>query len=163
MPTEKRFVVDSMLGKVAKWLRALGFETRYQHLKVLQQLEEYAQQDYHIVTRNTRWVRHPATVWVTANDPREQLREIVAALSITPAEIHLLCRCLRCNELLQEADRALVAGHVPDYIYQNRLVFRRCPRCYQIYWAGSHLSRMHDWLHATLGWRFSLDFQGGSP
>ena len=163
MPAEKRFVVDSMLGKVAKWLRALGFETRYQHVEDLQQLDEYAQQGYHVVTRNSRWEKHAATVWVTADDPREQLREIVATLKIGPAEVRPFCRCLRCNELLQTVDRALVAGHVPDYIYENRTVFHQCPQCRQVYWAGSHPSHMVDWLHATLGWRFSSNPQGGPP
>jgi uncharacterized protein len=163
MPTEKRFVVDNMLGKVAKWLRALGFEACAVHLKDVQQLDQYARRGYHLVTRNTRLAGHPATLRVTSDDPREQLQQIIAVLGITPDEVHLLCRCLRCDEPLQPADRALVAGQVPDYVYENCSVFHQCPQCRQVYWAGSHLPRMHEWLHATLGWKFPSVVQGGSP
>ncbi len=121
-------------------------------------MDDYARQGYQVVTRNSRWASHPATVWVTADDAREQLREIVAVLAITPAETRRLVSLFACNVLLQEIVCGQhVAGHVPDYVYENRTVFYQCPQCQQFFWAGSHPSRMDDWLRATLGWSFSPD------
>lgn len=163
MPTEKRFVVDSMFGKLARWLRVLGFDTLCVHLKDREQLDDYARQGYQVITRNSRWASHPATVLVAANDAQAQLRELVAVSAITPAQTRRLSRCLRCNVCLVKVCRQQVAGHIPDYVYENRTSFYQCPQCQQFFWAGSHPSRMDDWLRATLGWSFLPDDQGGPP
>jgi len=160
-PPGKRFVADSMLGKLAKWLRALGFDTHYEHLKSPGQLDDFAHRGYRVLTRNRRWGEHPAAVWVTGDDPGEQLRGIVTALAITPEEVRLLCRCLRCNSCLELVTRKQVEGRVPDYIFENCTVFNQCPECRRFYWAGSHPSRMAQWLHTTLGWSLTSEHQGG--
>ncbi len=160
MTSERRFVVDSMLGKLAKWLRTLGFDTRYEHLSSIDQVDEFARCGYRILTRNHRWVKHYAIIWVAGNHPGEQLRDMVRALAITPKEVHLLCRCLRCNFSLQKTSRPQVEGRVPDYVFENCTDFYQCPQCRRFYWAGSHPSRMSQWLQANLGWSLTSEHQG---
>ena len=156
----KRFVVDSMLGKLAKWLRVLGFDTRYENLNCPRQLDEYAHRGYRILTRNRRWAGHPATVWVTGDHAAEQLRHVVITLTITPEEVHLKCRCLRCNICLEQVPRAEVEGRVPDYVFENCADFYHCPECRRLFWAGTHPSRMDQWLRTTLGWSLTSEPQG---
>jgi len=163
MSRERRFVADSMLGRLAKWLRALGFDTCYEPLESAGQLDAFAHHGYRVLTRNHRWAEHPATVWVKDNDPADQLRGIISDLAITAEEVHLLCRCLRCNVLLEHLTRDETRGRVPDHVFESSTGFYHCPVCRRIYWAGSHPSRMGQWLNATLGWSLTSEHQGGLP
>jgi uncharacterized protein with PIN domain len=160
---EKRFVVDTMLGKLAKWLRVLGFDTRYEALNSPWQLDEYAHRGYRILTRNGRWAGHPATLWVTGDHVADQLRAVVTTLTITPEEVHLKRRCLRCNICLEQVPRAEVEGRVPDYVFENCSNFYHCPECRRFYWVGTHPSRMDQWLRTTLGWTLTSEPQGDAP
>jgi len=149
---QKRFVVDSMLGKMAKWLRVLGFDTRYEHLQRQEQLEAYRAGGYLVITRNQRWCAQPGVMCVAASDSREQLREVISTLSVTPEEVRLLERCIICNEPLNHLQQDKVFGLVPDYVFETHTTFYQCPQCRRIYWPGSHPERMLKWLQDVLGW-----------
>ena len=152
MVAEKRFVADIMLGKLAKWLRTLGFDTHYERLDRQRQIDTYRERGFLLLTRNQRWCGQAAVMCLEANDPTEQLLELVGAVPIEPHEIRLLERCLLCNTGLQEVPRDQVIGLVPDYVFENQTVFHQCPKCLKLYWSGSHPRRMVQWLQSTLGW-----------
>jgi uncharacterized protein with PIN domain len=151
---EKRFVVDIMLGKVAKWLRILGFDTLYIRLANQNELDAYAGQGFLVITRNQKWCGRSRVFCPRANDPVEQLREIIAAVSIDRDEIRLLTRCVLCNRLLQTIQKDRAFGLVPDYVFETNAVFFKCPACQKIYWPGSHPKRITARLHSVLGWSF---------
>jgi uncharacterized protein with PIN domain len=148
----KRFIVDAMLGKLAKWLRILGFDTRFASLTHLGQIQEYQQRGFLIVTRNQRWRRQTHVLCIQCNDPGGQLREVVSRLGISPQEVHLLHRCTVCNHLLKWVPKEQVAGLVPDYVFETRSIFYECPRCGKVYWPGTHSMRMRNHLQDLLGW-----------
>ena len=149
---ERRFVVDSMLGKMAKWLRVLGFDARYEHLKRQAQVQTYLAEGYLVITRNQRWCPYQGVMCVRANDPMEQLREAIAKLSVTPDEVRLLQRCIVCNEPLNQLLREEAFGLVPDYVFETHTMFYQCAQCRRIYWPGSHPGRMLKRLQDVLGW-----------
>ena len=148
----ERFVVDIMLGKLAKWLRILGFDTQYARLKSQKQIEAYRSQGYILITRREKLRTQPRVYCLKADDPLEQLRDVVAQASITPRQVRPLQRCVLCNEQLQQTGQHEVFGKVPDYIFQTHTVFRQCPQCRRIYWPGSHPARMMQRLERALGW-----------
>ena len=154
---EKHFVVDSMLGKLAKWLRILGFDTRCERLEAREQIERYRQQGFLLVTRNRRWSGEYRVICLTANDPADQLREVVSAVPVTQQEVHLLRRCVRCNDELREVERQDAFGQVPDYVFETHPSFHQCPSCRKIYWPGSHPQRMMQRLERELGWTLRDD------
>jgi uncharacterized protein len=149
---EKRFVADIMLGKLARWLRTLGFDTHYTRLDRQQQIDAYRERGFLLLTRNQRWCGQAAVICLAANDPAGQLQELVGAAPIGPHEVRLLERCLLCNTCLLEVPGDQVIGRVPDYVCETQTVFRECPKCAKLYWSGSHPPRMVQWLHSTLGW-----------
>jgi uncharacterized protein with PIN domain len=62
-------------------------------------------------------------------------------------------RCLRCNAPLEEAAKAEIIDKLEPLtkIYYHQ--FRRCPGCQQIYWPGSHFSKLRkriDEIHSRL-------------
>ncbi|WP_281247897.1 Mut7-C RNAse domain-containing protein [Desulfacinum hydrothermale] len=146
------FLVDSMLGRMAKWLRILGFDAVCRRVDTLADLEHHRAQGRLVVTRNTRWKQRPGVFFITADETPEQVRELVTELGIGPEEVRLFSRCLRCNAPLQTVPKASVAHQVPDYVYETVDLFSRCPACSGIYWRGSHSERMAKQLERMTGW-----------
>jgi len=149
---EKRFIVDHMLGKTARWLRVLGFDARYVRLTHADQLDAYRREGFIVITRNRRWSGQPDVFSPVSNDPMEQLAEIIAGVPIAFDEIHLLCRCLPCNRRLEPLPRDRAFGHVPDHVYETNVQFYQCPGCRKVYWHGSHPRRMSERLQRLSGW-----------
>jgi uncharacterized protein len=141
-----KFVVDRMLGKLAKELRMLGYDTVYYQGAAPRQLIEIArQQERTILTRNTKLVaRRPEDqiINVTEDTPGLQLKQLIRQGSISPNETEFFSRCLLCNALLDEIPRGEAEGKVPDYILYHQKEFFRCPQCGRIYWKGSHQEHM---------------------
>jgi uncharacterized protein with PIN domain len=152
--TEKRFIVDSMLGKLAKWLRILGFDTRYIRLTTKDQLNRFLGEGFLVITRNLKWCNRERVVCPGADEPVEQLREVVSVVHIQREELHLLTRCVRCNQPLNKIPKESAVGLVPDYVLEINADFSQCPECCKIYWRGSHPERMIARLLNVLGWAF---------
>lgn len=151
-PVERRFVVDNMLGKLAKSLRSIGFDTRYASVKDRGQLSQYQNAGFLVVTRNQRWRGLDHVLFLGANDPEGQLVELIEALSISSEEIHPLSRCTLCNASLLQIARDEAFGRVPDFIFETNESFHRCPVCQRVYWRGSHPKRIVERLERLLGW-----------
>jgi uncharacterized protein with PIN domain len=136
-----RFLADRMLGRLAKWLRILGYDTAYlPQLSPEGVLREGRKQRRIILTRNTRLLRHkdvPPLVFVHSDHFREQLRQVIEECHLDP-EQQLLTRCIECNLALEAVAKGEVRSRVPVYVWQTQETFRRCPRCNHIYWGATH-------------------------
>jgi uncharacterized protein with PIN domain len=149
----QRFVADSMLGKLAKWLRVLGFDAEYRRIRSLAEVDDCSARRVLVLTRNHRYRDHPGVLFVGDDDALEQLRQVVHAGAIDTGAVRFLSRCLRCNVTLVGTEREAARGRVPDYVFEHAAGFSRCPRCQRFYWAGSHPGRMAERLEALVGWR----------
>lgn len=156
----RRYALDVMLGKLAKWLRILGFDTLNEPFVSTRQLLAWYNRGYLPVTRNRRWCGCVKAIYLKSNDAMEQLRELVILESINQEEISLFCRCLRCNDLLACVSREEVIGLVPDYIYETNNSFSRCPTCLGIYWPGTHVNRIRQVLEKEFGWSWQFVDEG---
>jgi uncharacterized protein len=149
---EKRFVVDVMLGKVAKWLRILGFDARCLRVDTPEQVARFLVEGRLIVTKRRRWGGSAGVFCLKSNDPVEQLRELIAAVPIDFEEFKPLRRCIRCNLHLDVLSRDQAFGRVPDYVFETNERFHHCPGCGRVYWPGSHLMRMVERMQRELNW-----------
>ena|SRR5436190_1517519 len=136
-----RFLADRMLGKLARWLRILGYDTAYlPQLSPAGVMREGRRQQRLILTRDTRLLRRkdaPPFIFVQSDHFREQLQQIVDTLHLDPLRA-LLTRCLECNQTLTEVTKAEVRERVPEYVWQTQSEFRRCPECHRLYWGATH-------------------------
>ena len=147
----ERFVADRMLGKLARWLRVLGYDTEYLGGAGDEAIRRGLDEGRVFLTRNRRarpWLKFGRVVMIKADDPREQLQEVVRQLRLPLAPEALLNRCLRCNRPLVTVGKEEVRGDVPDYIWQTHAEFRRCHGCRRVYWSGSHAENMRHRLKA---------------
>jgi hypothetical protein len=148
------FAADRMLGKLAKWLRLLGYDTLYSNSLCDREFLALADEGRVLLTRNTRLidkVEHDKFVLVHANDPMAQLQEVVQRLGLTPDPNRFFDRCTICNRILEPVDISEVSGLVPEYVWTAHDRFFRCPSCNRIYWPGSHLKRSQARIASLLG------------
>lgn len=148
MVKDSRFVVDLNVGRLAKWLRVMGYDTLFPREGGDNQLVRIALREGRIlVTRDAgitcrRAVRlgQMQVVHILDHDLRGQLRQLVRErrLSMTG----LFSRCVRCNDLLHPLPRSEAADRVPPYVLESQSTFMECLRCLRIYWQGTHWDNM---------------------
>ena len=140
------FVADRMLGKLAKQLRMLGYDTIYYRGEDTYRLIKLAREEGRVIlTRNNKLLpRTPEDriVRITEDRPSLQISELIRKGHISLSQDILLSRCLLCNVLLNDIPREEAEGKVPDFIFYQQKEFYRCPHCLRIYWQGSHQENM---------------------
>jgi uncharacterized protein with PIN domain len=139
-----RFVVDVNLGRLARYLRLLGFDCRYDNGLTDAEVARISADESRIVlTRDRALLQHRIITrgyFVRADRPPEQVREVLARLDLYRM-IHPFSRCTRCNGLLEAVDKQTVLDELQPKTRKYYDEFRRCTRCGQIYWKGSHFER----------------------
>jgi uncharacterized protein with PIN domain len=140
------FIVDTTLGKLAKWLRILGYDTVY--WRVVDQagiLRRAREEERTLITKDTKLFKAKGTMvslLIREDNPFRQLKEVVRHFRIRIDQGMLFSRCLACNALLERIDPDDAKGAVPDHIYHTHQEFSRCPLCHKVYWAGTHYGQM---------------------
>ena len=148
MVTDFRFVVDVNVGRLAKWLRVMGYDTVFPRETGDNELVRIAlREDRVLVTRDTGIARRRAVrlgqmrvVRIEDDDFRSQLRQLVRDLNLNPARG--FSRCVRCNQPLNPIAKQDAAPRLPSYVLQTHCQFMECPQCRRLYWRGTHWSNM---------------------
>ena len=149
---EPRFVVDLNVGRLAKWLRVMGYDTLFPVAAEDNELVRIAlREERIIVTRDTGLTeRHVVTTGrlkvelVQRDDLESQLRQVIRSLNLDSQRE--FSRCIRCNEPLVNVSREAAKGLVPPYVYETQKEFRECTICRRVYWRGSHWANMRSEL-----------------
>jgi uncharacterized protein with PIN domain len=148
------FAVDAMLGRLAKSLRMLGYDTFYDREVDDADLKLLAVREGRVVLTRDREIAETSlpirVVLVESDHPDEQIRQIVEVLGLD-TEAGLFTRCLLCNVPVEDAPRGEVEGRVPPYVLSTQERFVRCPACGRIYWAATHVEGARRWLHEVFG------------
>jgi uncharacterized protein len=146
-PSPPRFVLDGHLGRLARYLRMLGFDTLYDNLAEDPALARIsAEQERILLTRDRGLLKRSIVrlgYLVRDDDPRRQLAEIVGRYRLAGAAVPF-SRCVRCNGVIEPVTKAEVrdrlAGEPRTLAHFDS--FGRCADCRAIYWPGSHYERM---------------------
>jgi uncharacterized protein with PIN domain/DNA-directed RNA polymerase subunit RPC12/RpoP len=149
-----RFIADAMLGRLARWLRVLGYDTAFDaDIEDETLVRRSFEEGRHILTRDRRlpqeWRIRDYLV-VGDDEPLEQLRQIAGHFALR-WDGPLFTRCTVCNMTLEAAAREDVAEEVPPRVLEASDRFARCPGCGRVYWEGSHTERMRARLARILG------------
>lgn len=136
-----RFVADNHLGKLARYLRLLGFDTAYDRAWDDPQLVRISLRERRIlITRDIELLKHGDLehgYFVRSTDPPEQIVEVIRRFHLEGA-LEPFTRCMTCNGALADAAKDDVEKDVPTAIYQRVGRFKRCDSCGQVFWKGSH-------------------------
>lgn len=150
-PRPFRFLLDVHLGKLARMMRLLGFDTAYQPGADDAWLAQFAQQEARImVTRDRGLLKRRKIVWgccLLTRDSQEQLRQVMRRYNLAP-EVRPWSRCLRCNGLLDAVDKASVWHLLEPKTRLYYDTFQQCRSCQQVYWKGSHYQDLQRLIQA---------------
>lgn len=145
-----RFLVDSMLGNVARKMRILGYDAVYSADMPDQQiLEQAARSGRIIITRDAELSRRAAkmsvpTIPVAGNPEPLAMSEIIRALNITPDISGESARCTICNGDTARITGEEAGGRVPDGVRRRTGLFWECRECRHVYWEGTHIRNLRE-------------------
>lgn len=149
-----RFVVDVNLGKLARGLRMLGFDTLYDNQFGDREIVELSAAERRIIlTRDRRLLFRKAVThgfWVRSDDPDSQLREVISRLDLG-ALARPLRRCLECNGRIERVDRERIWDSLEPLTRRYYSEFYRCSNCQKVYWKGSHFEPMTEAIRRLIG------------
>ncbi len=152
-PGKKQFIADAMLGKLARWLRLLGFDCEYDREISDSDLVQRGVSDGRIILSRDRslekewWVS--GIYLVAAENTRDQLIEVLQRFELAN-EIRLFTRCAECNLPLHSVDTDLVRERVPADVLDRQDSFSACRECGRVYWEGSHTERIQRFVDQLL-------------
>jgi uncharacterized protein len=153
-PSEIRFAVDRMLGRLARMLRLLGYDTYYANDMTPAQLLAMGRSGERVILTRGETARrfpHLAKVLSLKSEyPPQQLREVVERLGLDTRS-GLWTRCTLCNAPIERVEKAGVEALVEAKIFQLYEDFYRCTGCGHVYWHGSHVDRILRNLEFVLG------------
>ena len=137
-----------MLGKLAKWLRILGYDTLYQSYYGPGVIDRLVKEDRCLLSRHKTTVdRYTGALLLYSDRVGEQLTELRQWIPLMPDQKKLFSRCLVCNVFLEKAEEDEARRSIPEYVfYQNIKGIRFCPSCGRYYWPGSHRTKMMSQL-----------------
>jgi uncharacterized protein with PIN domain/sulfur carrier protein ThiS len=155
---EPRFVLDVHLGRLAAYLRMLGFDTFYRNCASDPDLVRISSgQQRILLTRDRGLLKHGSVTHgylLRETDSHRQLAEVVHRFDLARS-IQPFTRCMACNGMLAEAAKSAVQASLPPRVAEVYSEFRQCERCGKVYWKGSHYRRMQSWVrqlvNATIG------------
>lgn len=147
---EPKFVADDMVGKLAKWLRILGYDTLYfQRIDDRRLLDISIEQNRTLLTRDTALAARKLArncILLTADDYMKQLVHVMKKLDLTINRQKVLTRCLICNTPLDPITKKDVEFSVPEYVFKTEQTFTRCSECDRIYWGATHAIHVEETL-----------------
>jgi uncharacterized protein with PIN domain len=140
-----KFIADAMLGRLARWLRILGYDVTYESSISDDDLIARAIREHRIILTMDRKLteRESARNSLLIKSPsyKEQLKQVITHYDID-YKSGIFTRCLVCNILLDHIEKEIIKGSVPPYVYSTQDEFDICPQCGRIYWSGTHRVKM---------------------
>jgi uncharacterized protein with PIN domain len=145
-----RFLCDNNLGRLAKWLRILGFDTLYMKNMREDIIEEERLAGRIILTRSGKLSSHQKGFsLIKSNCIADQIKEVNDKF-LLDKQLKPFSLCVICNEPLVFADNLKATGHVPEYVLSIVGTFWNCQKCNKFYWQGSHIKRVNETIQNLL-------------
>lgn len=148
-PAPPRFVLDNHLGRLAAYLRLLGFDALYRNNLQDDELACIASGDgWVLLTRDRRLLMRSVVTQgycLRSTLPRRQVVEVLTRYGLFE-HIVPFGRCARCNSVLEPVPKEQIIERLQPLTRLYFDEFQRCPGCDQVYWKGSHYERMREFI-----------------
>lgn len=144
-----KFVVDVHLGKLAKYLRMLGFDTLYRNDYMDQEIVDISVSEKRIILTRDLFILKIKEVshgyFVRNTDPEKQIVEVISRFDLYNL-IKPLSRCIECNGMLTKKSKSEISHKLEPKTKMFYDEFYKCTKCNKIYWKGSHYERMYRFI-----------------
>ncbi len=148
------FLVDAMLGNIAKKLRLLGFDSEYvSDIDDSKLIEKAKNENRIIISRDRNLIDRAkkneiSSVYITTENEIEQFREILETTHLQIDEISGdSARCTKCNSPTSQINKLEIENKIPQGVLEFHDTFWKCDRCDQIYWEGTHIKNLQEFVH----------------
>ena len=146
--TDPKFIVDLNVGRLAKWLRVMGYDALFVPGIEDGELVRLAQEEGRVILTRDRYIvkrrsvtsGKPEALLIASEDLRGQLRQVVETYQLTAQGG--FSRCIECNVSLVDVTREGVRERVPPFVFQTQEEFMECPSCQKLFWRGTHWHNM---------------------
>ncbi len=149
-----KYILDVHLGKLANYLRMLGFDTLYRNNYHDSRIVSIAVAEKRIIlTRDVGMLKIKEVThgyWIRSQDPKKQLQEVINRFDLK-SSIKPFHRCMTCNGIIEKVNKESIRDDLEEMTKKHYNDFCRCGSCGKIYWQGSHYDKMK---------RFIVDLQG---
>lgn len=144
-----RFIIDLNVGKLAKWLRMIGYDTtlfdqwddKYLINVALTENRILLTRDTQIMQRRVINIGEIKALLIASDNPLLQIQQVIQEFRLNPG-LNPFKLCLECNQLLTPVNKADIQDRVPPYVYATKSQYVQCPDCRRIYWQGTHWQAM---------------------
>ena len=144
-----KFIVDHNVGKLARWLRTMGYDTLFftgdddwqMVITALAEGRVILTRDTQIMKRGVVTSGRLKAILITSDKPELQIQQVIESLNLD-CQFRPFTICLECNQPLLERSKEEVKELVPPYVFQTQNQYVECPTCHRIYWRGTHWQAM---------------------
>lgn len=150
--TKPIFLVDAMLGNIAKKLRLLGYDSEYlsdckdDDLIVRAKNENRVLLTKDVLLQKKAKKQSIPVFYVENNTELEQLAQIFKNLRLSKATISGSTRCTNCNGKFEIIEKNNIMNKVPESVLEKIDNFWKCTNCNKIYWEGTHIERLQKFV-----------------
>jgi uncharacterized protein with PIN domain len=147
-----KFVIDGMLGKLARWLRMMGHDVKYSNSLGDSELLTIAKKEQRtLLTRDFELYQHAVTkevdaFYVQGQTEEQRLAELAKRFGISLEIDMATSRCPKCNTQVKPVSKKKVASRVEKSTFEHYTEFWECPKCGQVYWQGAHWTKIRETL-----------------
>lgn len=132
-----------MLGRLAKWLRLLGYNSLYlKNIEDKKLISISKSENRILLTRDTGIMKRKEVgksiinaILINSDNLNDQIKQLHQILKI---KLHQNPFCAVCNEPVEKIEKESVKSLVPPYVFKTQENFSHCPNCHRIYWNGTH-------------------------
>ena len=146
---DTKFIVDVNLGKLARKLRLLGFDTLFRNDFEDDEIIRIAAREKRIILTRDKGILKQNEVthgyWLRNTDPSIQLKEVVERLHLR-SSFKPFTRCIHCNHKLRPVNKEQIANYIPSDTLRYYSRFWECEGCKNVYWEGSHFDSILNWI-----------------
>lgn len=147
--SEPRFIVDYNVGKLARWLRMMGYDATLltgeddwqMVIAALRQGRILLTRDSHIMKMGVVTSGRVRAVFIESEEPEQQIKQVIENLNLyCPFKPFTIC--LECNQPLAEVSKEEIKDRVPPHVFRTQDRYMECPQCHRLYWQGTHWQAM---------------------
>ncbi len=150
---DPKFILDVHLGRLAKHMRMLGFDSLYKNNFTEEEIISISLSEKRaILTRSSGLLKHREIThgyWLRNTNPTEQLKEVIERFQLSRL-IKEFTRCLICNSIIEKIDKSKVEDRLPHKVKEWHAEFYFCEKCDKVYWKGTHYFKMKELINDML-------------
>lgn len=145
-----KFIADSMLGRLARWLRLSGYDVLYENDVVDESIIERAKSEGRVLLSKDKNLCKKAksrgieTTLIMSEDILEQLKQVARERNLTIRSTPEFSRCPLCNGIVEKIEKSEVKNRVPKTVFESSGEFWECRDCKKIYWHGGHWKNIRE-------------------